>query len=683
MSGLEMAFPMSTEFGLLGAQAVSGALAVFGLYCVGVFIIAILAERHGKDRSFLGEYFLGSRSLGVWAFALTFAATSASGGTFLGFPSLVYTHGWSVGLWIGGYMIVPLVSMGLLAKRMNQMARRTGAITIPDLLRERFASPGFGMLCTLLLVFFLAFNLIGQFKAGAKIIETLLAGQTLYESLKSWIAATLGDDLGLAIASREPGYVLSLFAFAVIVIFYTAYGGFRAVVWTDVMQGLIMVTGVVIMLPLAIWAVGGMTVAHKAIARMTPPEQTHLVIERQSEVDDRERVDIPKASWVIVQDTEEDRKRVFRTKSGAAVASGERVARWRPDSAEQAPTLIPVIEITTPEEVAKLEQHDLAPTLVARPAVDADYAAAQVERPVAGYQRGAGEVGTYVRLPGPDPVRPEGFLSVSLALSFFLMWTFSGAGQPGNMVRLLAFKDSRTLQRALVTMACYYALIYFPLVAIFVLARVLLPGWEVESDRIMPEMASHLTGWAGVPWLAGLLLAAPFAAVMSTMDSFLLVCSSAVTRDIYQRCYPTANDQRLKWVSVTATVSIGLIAMIAALNPPKFLQDLIVYTTSGLSTCFLAPVFLALYWRRFNTVGAFASMLSGFLVYNLLYAIPYVQSSFSQMKPWEPWGFHPFVVGAAASFLGGWIASYLSPAPSESMVRRFFGADETSSTRSP
>ena len=92
-----------------------------------------------------------------------------------------------------------------------------------------------------------------------------------------------------------------------------------------------------------------------------------------------------------------------------------------------------------------------------------------------------------------------------MAISFFFMWTFSGAGQPSNMVRLMAFKESKTLRRAIFTVSIYYSLIYFPLVIIFCCARVLLPGWETEPDRIMPEMAKVTTELAGAPWLAGLI----------------------------------------------------------------------------------------------------------------------------------------------------------------------------------
>ena len=69
------------------AASNNAALITFLIYMVGVFALAWAANRLLQEKEFLSEYFLGSRSLGVWAFALTFAATSASGGSFMGFPS--------------------------------------------------------------------------------------------------------------------------------------------------------------------------------------------------------------------------------------------------------------------------------------------------------------------------------------------------------------------------------------------------------------------------------------------------------------------------------------------------------------------------------------------------------------------------------------------------------------------
>ena len=117
-----------TDTGLANTSAISA----FAVYLFGVLMLAGLAHRYQTRRGFLREYFLSGRGLGKWTLAFSFAATSASGGSFMGFPSLVYKYGWTLALWIAGYVVVPLMIMGLMGKRLNQVARRLGSLTIPD-----------------------------------------------------------------------------------------------------------------------------------------------------------------------------------------------------------------------------------------------------------------------------------------------------------------------------------------------------------------------------------------------------------------------------------------------------------------------------------------------------------------------------------------------------------------------
>ena len=145
----------------------SAALVTFAGYSLIVFGLAWASHRVLARRKFLNEYYLGSRTLGVVALTFTLGATSASAGSFAGFPALVYAHGWVVALWIAGYMVVPICIMGLFGKRLNQVARRTGAITVPDILRDRFNSPTLAITASLLMVFMLSFYLIAQFKLAA------------------------------------------------------------------------------------------------------------------------------------------------------------------------------------------------------------------------------------------------------------------------------------------------------------------------------------------------------------------------------------------------------------------------------------------------------------------------------------------------------------------------------------
>lgn len=621
--------------GVTLAAAGSSALATFLIYTLAVFGLAALSSRLLKDRNFLSEYFLGSRSLGVWALALTFAATSASGGSFTGFPSKIYSHGWVLALWIGSYMIFPICTMGLLGKRINQVARKTGAITVPDILRDRFRSPSFSILATALIVFFTCVNLVGQFKAGSKILETLLGDNTTFISTRSWMAGWMADVSFFS--GIDAGYFLCLITFGVAVIIYTTWGGFHAVVWTDVMQGVVMVVGVIIMLPLVISQVGGLQNATEEMAAMVAPHPSELRIEAE-----RPEIDAPMGTWLKTDDSP---PRIFRLAKPDPTRE-TRAAIEIVDAGDRERILSGKVDVTFSDSVTITEI--VESKSAAYPAED---------RP-----------GGYVTAPGPSATNDAGFLPMSLAFSMFFYWAISGTGQPSSMVRLMAFRDTRTLRLSIATVAVYFSCIYFPLVVIFCCSRLLLPGMEVEADRIMPQLAVTLTENIGAGWMAGLLVAAPFAAVMSTVDSFLLMISSSVVRDLYQRnINPKASQKTLQRMSYTCTIVVGVGVVFAALNPPQYLQDLIVYVGSGLASCFLAPVALGLYWKRMTAAGAIVSMLIGFLVHLSLYL---VGNGFEE--PMRPFELDPVVVGIGVSFLAGILTSFATKPPPRDLVLKYF-----------
>jgi Na+/pantothenate symporter len=655
--------------GMILAAGSNSALFTFCVYTLAVFGIAWLSNRLLQGKSFMSEYFLGSRSLGVWAFALTFAATSSSGGSFTGFPSKIYTHGWVLALWIGSYMVVPICTMGLMGKRLNQVARISGAITVPDVIRDRFQSKYFGLLAVSLIVFFMSFNLVAQFKAGSLILQTLLADVEMFHTVSANLFGSLTSSSGFWLFSDvNPGYLLCLFTFGVAVIIYTTYGGFHAVVWTDVMQGVVMVVGVLIMLPLALYQVGklappgssGLEYTTREMAKMTPPQMGTATL-RMSEVDQQDRV-LRSDTWIPF-DGEGGQQRLLRLTNSVTIPKGQ---------TEQAN--VGVLELTTPGDIerkmATLTSAEIVAGLSVENVVTEAYA----------YGSSSDQKGAYVSGPGPSASDVNGFLPASLAISFFFMWAISGSGQPSNMVRLMAFKDSRTLRLSIFTVAIYYSAIYFPLVIIFCCARLLMPGMEAESDRIMPAMAVFLSENAGVAWLAGLLVAAPFAAVMSTVDSFLLMISSALVRDIYQRnINPAAEEKAIKRLCYFFTVIIGTAAMIGAINPPQFLQDIIVYVGSGLAASFLAPMIYALYWPRANSQGCMAGMLGGFAAHLSLY-IGGIVANGSFFHPYRIMNFDPIIFGLLVSFVTVYVVSNMTPAPPVELVRKYFGKTKKTAT---
>ncbi len=633
------------------ADGANPALVMFLLYTLVVFALAWFAHRVLSKKAFLSEYFLGSRGLGMVALALTFGATSASAGSFAGFPSLIYAHGWVLALWIASYMIFPLCGMGLLGKRLNQVARKTGAITVPDVLRERFESKALALISTLLMAFMLTIYLIPQFTLATLIMEQLLGEAALYQRAAMGLASVAG---GLMPGGVSAEYVLGLLLFAVLVVLYTTFGGFRAVVWTDVLQGFVMIVGVLVMLVLALAQVGGLPAATQRLAQMTPPRLGEVVFETPIPAPATGHR-IPSDTWFTLADETTSALRLFRINQPALIAPGDTRS-----------AAIKAVEITTPQEIADMLgrfETGAPPPLPAR--VQPRLVA------MAEYVHGAGRKGVYVTAPGPSATEADGFLPLGLAVSFFVFWALSGTGQPGNMIRLMAFDSAATLKRAIASLSVYFALIYFPLVIIFCCARVLAPGLDQTPDRIMPVMAFLLSDGAHVPWLAGLLIAAPFAAAMSTVDSFMLMISSSVVRDVYQQnVNPQASERTIKRMSYACTLVIGIVATGGALYPPQFLQYIIVFTGGGLAVAFLGPMTLALYWPRFNKTGALASMIGGFLAYLALYIAGFVL--YGGTSPVRPLGFDPLIWGFAASLLFAWIGTVATPPPPERLVRKFF-----------
>jgi len=520
------------------------ALVLFTLISLGLGVVANFAQRKG---TFLEKYFLGNRSLGAFAVALT--AAVMSGGTFMGFPSLVYTFGWVVALWIASYMVAPLTVLGVLGKRIGQISRRTGAITLPDLFRERFDSASLGLLTSLVVMFFLTCNLVPQFTAGARIMKIVLP---------SGAAGWLGDEN--VPVHVDSAYLVGLMIFTLTVVAYTTYGGFLAAIWTDVFQSIVMAIGVLLLFPLAMEASGGL---------------------------------------------------------GAATYSG-------------------------------MAQTD------------------------AGF--------------GFGPGAERDFHPIGLAISFFFMWAITGMGQPSTLVRLMAFRDARTLRYSIIYLTIYNLMIYIPLVFIFVAARTILPNLA-SSDDVMPSLVIKLAN----PYVAGLILAAPYGAVLSTVSGWLLIVSSGVVHDIYQRFLrPTAGEREIAWASYAFTAAVGLFAAAIATHPPKYLQLIIVFSATGMASAFLMPALLGAFWRRTSAAGAIAAMVTGVTVTLGLYLLGTVGphtlgvawlfgpnppiGAPGNFRPYYLLGFDPCIWGLSSSLTAGLLVSLVTPPPDPARVSLLFDA---------
>ena len=111
--------------------------------------------------------------------------------------------------------------------------------------------------------------------------------------------------------------------------------------------------------------------------------------------------------------------------------------------------------------------------------------------------------------------------------------------------------------------------------------------------------------------------------------------------------------------------------MVVAIWPTQFLQDIIVYTGSGLAACFLGPMVFALYWPRVNKEGAIAGMLAGFAAHLAMYVAGFFTNG-DFFKPYKLFDFNPIIVGLLVSFTTVVIVTLLTPPPPEHIVRKYF-----------
>ena len=124
-------------------------------------------------------------------------------------------------------------------------------------------------------------------------------------------------------------------------------------------------------------------------------------------------------------------------------------------------------------------------------------------------------------------------------------------------------------------------------------------------------------------------------------------------------------------MSYTVTVVVGVLAVIAMLKPPQFLQDLIVFGSGGLAASFLMPVIFMLYWPRLTPVAAVAGMVSGGGTIGLIYLIGYfIKGKFGEIPLL---GLHPFIWSVAVSALVMVIAVRFSKPTDPELVETYFG----------
>lgn len=269
-----------------------------------------------------------------------------------------------------------------------------------------------------------------------------------------------------------------------------------------------------------------------------------------------------------------------------------------------------------------------------------------------------------------EQVRPQGFnmfegLSFVALISLF-GWGLGYFGQPHILVRFMAARSVESIPAArrigitwmILTLAGAVAVGFFG-IAYFADNPDQGGAVAANSERVFMELAKILFN----PWIAGVILAAVLAAVMSTLSCQLLVSASAMTEDLYKAFLrKDASQKELVWIGRLMVLAIALIAVIIAANPDSKVLGLVAYAWAGFGAAFGPVVLLSVTWPRMTRNGALAGMLTGAV-------------SVVVWKELIGLGLYEIIPGFILAGIAIIVASLLDKEPSSSIQQRFADAE--------
>ena len=216
-------------------------------------------------------------------------------------------------------------------------------------------------------------------------------------------------------------------------------------------------------------------------------------------------------------------------------------------------------------------------------------------------------------------------------------------GVPQMLVRYMSARDDGEVRKARV-MSIFVMIIYLVgAVTAGVAGRALFPGLE-DSETIFPTLSNNLFPEI----ISGLLLVVVLSAIMSTVDSLLLLSSSAVVRDTMQKIFGSdKSDEQLAGYGKVVTVIIGVIGIAFAIPEAQFIFWFILFAWSGLGAAFGPALLGLLYYKKITREGIIAGMLGGFLT-SVIWVLAFKEQTYNLYEA---------IPGFTAGFLLTWIVS--------------------------
>jgi sodium/proline symporter len=196
-------------------------------------------------------------------------------------------------------------------------------------------------------------------------------------------------------------------------------------------------------------------------------------------------------------------------------------------------------------------------------------------------------------------------------------------GSPQVYVRFMSIKDENEITKGKWVAVLFTLLTDAAAVTIGILARIYFTSEGQDPEAILGNSGENVLSMITEEFLPTVLVAIFVAivlsAIMSTIDSLLILASSAITRDFYQKIFrPDIKDESLTKISRISTIIMAFTALIIAMvmnyvSPDRQIFWVILFGWSGIAATFCPVIILSLFWKGYSEKGAIASMISGFV----------------------------------------------------------------------
>ncbi len=256
-----------------------------------------------------------------------------------------------------------------------------------------------------------------------------------------------------------------------------------------------------------------------------------------------------------------------------------------------------------------------------------------------------------------------------------LGWGLGYCGMPHILVRFMAIKNEKELKKSSCIAIVWVVFSLALAVGIGLIGRAFLyptilgQAGAASTESVFIEMIKKIfLDLLPLSFIGGIFLCGILAAIMSTADSQLLVCSSGISKDIFKGILkPSATDKEILNIGRITTIAVAIIAIFIAWDPNSSIMGLVSDAWAGLGAAFGPLVVMSLLWKRTNLYGAIAGLLTGAGTVIIWDYLPLVHGQ----TIYAATGLYSLVVGFAISLASIFLVSLLTKEPEQEIYDEF------------